>query len=260
MAGKRIAALAVVGVLALGAPAAQAGMAVFDEAALAQAIAQLKEMKAQLAAEFEQLAALKEQLSFLNEITGFVNDVSNAIGEIININLPIPNILQMAAQINSDMRCLMPDGLAWGISFSDLNLASICESSSKYRDALFVNDKDLTSQAFVKSEDAWRKVEERRTALLEDTAVRGLAQGDVQLQQASQINKAADQLQDNLAAAATVQDRLHIAAQAQILQARAIASQNQMLAQQLRLQSIAEIKRGLPPSKVKDITGVEDEE
>lgn len=261
MARKRLTiALAVAGLLVLGVPAAQAAMAVFDSAAVAKAIEQLKELKAQLATEMEQLAELKQQVSFLNEITGFVNDLSDSVGDIISISLPIPNILQMAAQINSDMRCLMPDGMSWGIELSDLNLASICETSSKYRDALFVNDDELSSEAFVKSEEAWAKINERRTALLEDTAVRALAQGDVQLQQASEINEAADQLQDDLAGAKTVQDRLHVTAQAQILHARAMASQNQILAQQLRLMAIAEIKKGLPPSKVKEITGEEDEE
>ena len=166
----------------------------------------------------------------------------------------------MAAQIKSDMACLMPDGVQWGIEFTEINLASICETSAKYRDALFVNDDELTSEAFVKSEEAWRKVEQRRDALLEDTAVRALAQGDVQMSQAGEINDAADQLQQDLASATTVQDRMHIVAQAQILQGRAVASQNQILAQMLRLQAVAEIKKGLSPTKVKEIAGMEDEE
>ncbi|MBN2752325.1 MAG: hypothetical protein JXQ84_06420, partial [Rhodospirillaceae bacterium] len=77
---------------------------------------------------------------------------------------------------------------------------------------------------------------------------------------ASDISKSADQLQEDLNSAATLQQRTHITAQAQILQARAMASQSQMMAQSLKLQAIAEIKKGLSPKKVKDTTGVEDEE
>jgi hypothetical protein len=252
--------MALAGALVLAAPpTASAAMAVFDGTLVGKAIEQIKEAKAQLAAAFEQISVLKEQLSFLSDITGFINDVSDAIGEITTISLPIPNILQASAQLKSDLKCLTPDGPGWGIKFTDLNLASICETSSKYRDALFVNEKDLKGQPFAKSEEAWGKVEQRRDALLEDTAVRGLAQGDIQIQQADKLNKAADDLQAELAKAQTLQQREHIAAQAQILQVQAMASQNQMMAQQLKLLSIAEIKKGLPPNKVKDTTGVEDD-
>ena len=169
-------AVALAGALILAAPpTASAAMAVFDGTLVGKAIEQLKEAKEQLAVQLEQLSKLKEQLSFLSDMTKFINSVSDAIGEIATIELPIPNILQASSQIKADLRCLTPDGPGWGIKFSDLNLSSICETSSKYRDALFVNQKDLEGQPFSKSEAAWAKVGQRRDALLEDTAVRGLA-------------------------------------------------------------------------------------
>lgn len=260
MVRQRMTAVALAGALILAAPpTASAAMAVFDGTLVGKAIEQLKEAKEQLAVQLEQLSKLKEQLSFLSDMTKFINSVSDAIGEIATISLPIPNILQASSQLKSDLRCLTPDGPGWGIKFTDLNLGSICETSSKYRDALFVNQKDLEGEPFSKSEAAWAKVGQRRDALLEDTAVRGLAQGDIQIQQADKLNKAADQLQEDLAKAETLQQREHIIAQAQILQVQAMASQSQMMAQSLKLQSIAEIKKGLSPKKVKDTTGVEDE-
>ena len=254
-------AVALAGALILAAPpTASAAMAVFDGTLVGKAIEQLKEAKEQLAVQLEQLSKLKEQLSFLSDMTKFINSVSDAIGEIATIELPIPNILQASSQIKADLRCLTPDGPGWGIKFSDLNLSSICETSSKYRDALFVNQKDLEGQPFSKSEAAWAKVGQRRDALLEDTAVRGLAQGDIQIQQADKLNKAADDLQAQLKKAKTLQERENIIAQIQLLQVQATISQNQMMAQSLKLQSIAEIKKGLSPKKVKDTTGVEDEQ
>lgn len=256
MAGKHLmAAVLVAAGLVVAIPTARGNMAVIDGTMVGKAIEQIKEMKASLATQMEQLAKLKEQISFLNDISSFVNDVSNAIGAITNITLPIPNIQKMAAQIKSDMRCLMPDGVGWGIKFEDLNLASICETSARYRDALFVDQAKLISVPFNEQEAARRLASANRSALLADTAVRALAQGDVQLKQADEMNKAADGLQSNLANAQTVQDRLHVQAQAAILQARGQAAQNQMLAQMLKLQAAAEIKAGLPAEQVETITG-----
>jgi hypothetical protein len=239
---------------------ANAAMAVFDGTLVGKAIEQIKEAKAQLAAALEQISVLKEQLSFLTDITGFINDVSDAIGEIATIDIPLPDIMQAAAQIKSDIRCLTPDGPGWGIKFSDLNLASICETSSKYREALFIDQDKLKGQAFAKSEAAWARVEERRDALLEDTAVRAIAQSDIQIKQTERLSKTADQLQAQLKRAKTLQERQHIMDELQLLQVRATISQNQMMAQQLKLLSIAEIKKGLPPNKVAATTGVVDEE
>lgn len=242
--------------LVLAVPAAQAAMAVLDSTMVAKAVEQIKEAKAQLAAELEQLTKLKEQLAFLNDISQFMNKVSDAIGAVTHITLPIPNIEKMAAQIKSDARCLMPDGAGWGITTTDLNLASICESSSKYRDALFVGQSKLKDLPFNEQAAARRIAAARRSALLADTSVRALAQGDVQIEQAAQLNTAADTLQSDLGNAETVQDRLHLAVQAQILQARATASQNQILAQMLRLQAAGQIVAGLPA----DATADSDEE
>ncbi len=248
MARTRLTAVvAVAGVLTLAAPPmANAAMAVFDGTLIGKAIEQLNAAKQQLATQLEALKTLKDQLSFITDITKFVGDVSKAIGSVTHITLPIPNILAMSAQIKADARCLMPSGDLWGLTIKDLNLASICDTSSKYRSALFTNQKDLENMPFNEREFQKRVISARRSALLEDSAVRGLGLADVQMNQATQLNQAADQLQGDLDAASTVQDREHIAAQAQILQANAMAQQTQILAQMLKIQSAAEIKKGLP--------------
>lgn len=232
---------------------------VFDSIQNSNVVKTLKEAKEQVKAALEQINLLKDQLNFLNDITSFINDVSQAIGEIATIEIPIPNLLQASSQLKSDFKCLMPDGPGWGIKFADLNLSSICETSSKYREELFVNQDKLKGAAFSESEAAWAKVVEKREALLEDTTVRALAQADVQMKKTEDLGKTADDLQKELAKAKTLQQRQHITAQIQLLQTQAIIAQNQMMAQQLKLSSIAEIKKGLPPNKVQAATGVVDE-
>jgi len=241
----------VVAISLVAVPLARAEYPTIDMTAIKALGEQLKELKASLAAELQQLAQLKESVMFLNDISKFVNEVSSAIGEITHITLPIPNILKMKAQIKSDIRCLMPDGMGWGIKFTDLNLASICETSGKYRDALFVNQDKLANLPFNEQKALRHAAAAHRSALLADTSVRSLAQADVQLQQAEKLPDAADDLQANLGEAKTLQDRLHVQAQTEILQTRAMASQNQLLAQMLKLQAAGQIKAGLPLDDLK---------
>jgi len=233
---------------------------VFDSVQNSNVVKALKEAKDQLKAALEQIKLLKDQLSFLNDISKFMNEVSDAIGEIATIDIPLPDLVQAAAQIRSDIRCLMPDGTGWGIKFSDLNLASICETSYRYKEVLFVNQKDLEGQPIEVRIEAIKTVNKRRDALLADTAVRGIAQADIQINKSEKLAKTADELQKQLKKADTVQKREHIAAQIQLLQAQAAINQNQMMAQQLKLLSIAEIKKGLPADKVADTTGVTEED
>ncbi|MBC7953629.1 MAG: hypothetical protein H7Z12_17660 [Rhodospirillaceae bacterium] len=239
--------------LGLTAPyAAQAAMAVLDGTMVGKAIEQLKQMKDEYAAELAQLQTLKEQLSFLTDITKFVNETSEAIGALTHISLPIPRIDKFASQIKSDMRCLMPDGAGWGIKFEDMNLGSICDLASSYKSSLFVDAKQLNKMGFNEQAQARHVAESNRNAFFQDTVVRALAQSDVQMKQADELNKAADDLQSNLNNAATVQDRLHVQAQAQILQARAQASQSQTLAQLLKVTSAGQAAAGLSLDAVKE--------
>lgn len=233
---------------------------VFDSVQNSNVVKALKEAKEQLKAALEQIKLLKDQLSFLNDISKFMNEMSEAIGEIATIDIPLPDLVQAAAQIRSDIRCLMPDGTAWGIKFSDLNLASICETSYRYKEALFVNQKDLEGQPIEVRIEAIKKVNQRRDALLADTAVRGMAQADIQINKSEKLAKTAEELQKQLKKADTLQKREHITAQIQLLQTQAAINQNQMMAQQLKLLSIAEIKKGLPADKVADTTGVTEED
>ncbi|EPY00237.1 hypothetical protein, partial [Magnetospirillum fulvum] len=120
--------------------------------------------------------------------------------------------------------------------------------------ALFLSRDRLKKLSFTEQEAAGREVSTRRSALLADTSTRSLAQADVQMKQAEELNSTADSLQSALGNAETVQDRLHVIAQTEIAQTRAMAAQTQLLAQMLKLQSAVAIKAGLAPDSVGEIT------
>jgi hypothetical protein len=244
--------LPVVGILM--ASAAYAEYPTIDMTAIKELGKQLQELKKQYQAELDQLQELKQSVSFLNDISGFMSDVKAATGAVGSLSLPIPNLEKMTAQTKSNLACLMPPtSLKWGIKAEDINLGSICETSNKYRQALFVDEKALEGQTFARQEQLREKAENNRTALLEDTSSRGLAHADVALKQADELNSSADQLQSDLKAAKTLQEREHVNAQIAIAKLRGQAQQNQILSHMLKLQSVMAVSLGLPSDKVKEI-------
>lgn len=232
-----------------------ADMPTIDAGAIAKAQEQLAELKKQITNQLKQLDELKQQVSFLNDINKLSNDISDAIGKVSHIALPIPNLEKMGAQTKGNLRCLLPDGVTakWGIKTEDINLGSICETSDKYRSALFA-DPAAKGTTFSQQEAQRVKVMANRTALLEDVSSRSLAQADVQIKQADELNASADSLQSDLKAASTAQDRAHVNAQIAIAQVRGQAQQNQILAQLLKLQGAVAVMSGLPADKVAEIT------
>ncbi len=228
---------------ALTIPRAAADMPTIDLTAVHQLMDELNTLN-------QQLQTSLQSLNVLQSVSGFVGDVRNTLGSVTHLTLPIPNLRNMATQIRGDMQCLMPSGVGWGIKLEDINLGSICDTASQYRGALFVDTLKTAAQglsggtSFKALDQARQTVEARRNALMSDTVVRSLAQSDVQQQQATNLNNAADDLQSSLDGAQTVQDRLHVLAQIQITQVRAQAAQNQILAQALREEAARDLATG----------------
>lgn len=244
--------LAVVGIMAAG--AAYAEYPTIDMTAIRELGKQLQELKKQYQAELDQLQELKQSVAFLDDITGFMSEVRDATGLIGAISLPITTLESMSAQAKGNLSCLIPDtSMKWGMKFEDLNLGSICETSSRYRAALFADDKALEGLTFAEQEAHRDQAVNNRTALLEDTSSRALAHADVALKQSDELTRSADQLQSDLKAAKTLQDREHVNAQIGVAQLRGQAQQNQILAQMLKLQSALAVSLGLPVNKVKEI-------
>lgn len=243
----KLAILSAVG-MSIATPAL-AEWAVFDGTMIGKAVAQLQELKTQTAEQLEQLGQLKQSVSFLNDITTFANQTSSTLGQVASFSLPIGNLSTLAAQTKSDLQCLIPDGGGWGIKITDLNLGSVCDTSSVYQSALFTSAKGLLGHTSAEQNSQRLLVQTHRTALLGDTATRSLAKADIQINQADTANKAADDLQTNLGAAQTVQDRLQVIAQIDIALLRGQAQQTQLLAQLLKLQG-ALAAAGLPADQV----------
>jgi hypothetical protein len=240
---------------ALVAPyAAQAAMAVIDGTAIGKAIEQLNELKKQYATEIEQLGQLKEHSTFLTGIVKSTSDTSDSIGKVGKIKVPTINLEKIAAQTKGNFRCLLPKTEKWGIKTEDINLGSICDTASKYRAALFADPDDMKGQTFATRDAKRVEVANNRTALLEDTTSRSLAQADVQIKQADELNSAADSLQTDLDNTETAQDRAHVEAQVSVARLRAEAQQAQTLAQMLKLQAAMAAMAGLPPDKIAEIT------
>ncbi|MCA1908958.1 MAG: hypothetical protein LDL39_11415 [Magnetospirillum sp.] len=245
--------LAVVGIMVAG--AAYAEYPTIDMTAIKELGKQLQEMKKQYQAELDQLQELKQSVAFLDDISGFMDEVKKATGAVGAISLPIPNLEKITAQTKSNMRCLMPDtSMKWGIKTEDLNLGSICETSDKYRKALFADPEQMKGMTFAEQERLRIKSRLNRGALLEDAATRGLAQTDVMLKQADELNNSADQLQSDLKGAKDLQNREHVQAQIAVAQLRGQAAQLQVLAQLLKVNSALAIAVGVPADKVAEIT------
>jgi hypothetical protein len=234
--------------LVLAAGAAYANYPVIDQAAIAKITEQIKQMSKDFANQIDQLSQLKASVGFLNE-------VSSAIGKAANITIPITSSENMASQLRSNLRCLMPKGSSWGIDTDELDFGSICNGTNTYRKAFFISDEPTEGSSGGKLTfeelDARRKeVDRRREAYLADTTMRSMAMSDVQLKQAEETNKAAQELKSAADAAVTEQDRLAVLLNIQITQLRSQAQQTELLAQMLKLQTAMAMNAGLTKEKI----------
>ena len=178
-------------------------------------------------------------LDSLNFIKQFENTIQSAMGAASIISLPITNLQSMESQLQNNLACLIPSTSMPG--FKDINFGSVCNVTGAYRDALFM-DKILPAIQNGSSKltvaQGQTKIAQQRQALLADTAVRGLALADtMQNKEVQNLTNSAADLQSSLNAAQTVQDRLQVLDQIGLLQVRATADQNQMMALLLKLES-----------------------
>jgi len=251
-------ALLLAGGVLLAATAARAEYPVIDVSALGK----FSQMLQQAAKDFENQF---DQLQQLRATVGFLNQMQASIGRAGNITLPISSSANMASQLRSNMRCLMPKGLSWGIDTDDLDFGSICNSRQTYGKAFFINDdpddsswgaggsgSGTGSLGFDQLMARRQEVERRRQAFLADTTMRSMAMSDVQLKQAEETTKASDQLQSAADAAVTEQDRLAVLLNIQITQLRSQAQQTALMAQMLKLQTAMALNAGLSKEEIRN--------
>lgn len=228
---------------------AWAAMAVIDSAAIAKL--------------GDQLTKLQQQIEVMTGIKDRVQQQIDAVGRMGQISLPSINISKLASQIKRDAQCLKPDlsKLMPGVSFDDVSMGSICDTAPVYEQTLWIDpDKINAMPNWQDRERARHVVERRREAVLKDSVTKGMAMADQWIAQSEDENRATEELASAAAAAKTTQDRQQVTAQGQVLIARALAKQNQILAQQLRVQSAFAAAAGVPIESYttpKDKTGKE---
>ena len=218
---------------------------VIDASALEKATQQLSEMKKQL----EELQAFNDKLQAQ----------LNAIGEAGQITVPLFNMAKVGSQLRQDAQCLIPDlsKLMPSVSFEDINFGSICEAAAAYRQTLWVDPTTKRSLRYSERQKLREELEQRRENILVDITSKALAQGDIAADTALQLNEAADEHERNVQATKQSNERLNLIPQGQVMIARGLAQQNQILATMLKLQAAFIMKAGVP---VDSIVVEEDEE
>lgn len=228
--------LLVIASLIVGVPGtALAAMAVIDQAAIAKLV--------------DQISKLQQQFEELMKITALGKDTVAALGKMGQISIPMLNAARISSQLNRDLQCLIPDmsKLMPGVKFDDASFGSICNASKAYEDNLWIDPDKL------KAMPTWQErrrvvdvIERRRERVLADAAAKGMGQGDVAAKQVEKTNKAADELEASAKAATNSNERLAVIAEGQAVMVRAMAQQNQILAQLLKVHSAYVMKAGVP--------------
>ncbi|MBF0250851.1 MAG: hypothetical protein HQL35_09520, partial [Alphaproteobacteria bacterium] len=199
---------------------AWAAMAVIDTAAIAKLT--------------DQLNKAVEQIKQLTDVNKKLQDQIDAVGKAGQIVLPNFNSTRIASQIKQDLECLKPDlsKLMPLIEFEDVNWNSVCQAGTAYRQTLWLDpDKPIKAGNFDDLNKQAKAVKNRRERVLSQATESGLALADIAAKDVEKTLHAADELESQVKAAKD--ERAHIAtiAQGQVLLARSMAQQNQILAQ-----------------------------
>ncbi len=230
---------------------AQAQMAVIDTAAIGKWSEQINAMT-------DQTEISTEQLSGINDISLSAKDTVDAIGKAGSITLPFANMVKLGSQLRRDAMCLLPnlEDLMPDLSFEDLSWNGICQSADLYRQSLFLDEDDGTAdgdappQSSAEIRAARNAIQDRRQALYQDSVLKGLSGGDIGVKSSEELLDASDELESSAGGATTQNERLAVIARGQVLTVQALAQQNQILAQMLKLQAMVALESGLSLQQV----------
>jgi hypothetical protein len=215
-------------------PPALASMAVIDTTAVGKLT--------------DQLSKMQQQIEMLTGINTTLQDQIDAIGKMGQITLPTLNAAKIGSRLRQDLQCLKPDfsKLMPNVNFEDLRWNSICQGSAAYKDTLFINPEDLVKlPSWEEQEKVLQTINDRRRRILEEATSNGLAHSDIATKDVEHLNKAADDLANSVSAATTQNDRLAAIAEGQVIMARAMGQQNQILATMLKVQSAFALQAGV---------------
>ncbi len=208
-----------------------ATMAVFDGAAIAKLT--------------DQLSKLQQQISAIVDVKNKVQEQIDAIGKLGQITLPSLNLDKLGGTIIRDLQCLKPDfsKLMPSIDLKDIKINSICGGSALYRDALWVDpDKVVKITTWQDRQVLLDGVHERRERLFTDTIAKALAHSDVAARDVEQTNDVANEVESSLRSSVNSRTSLQAIGQGQVAIIRALAKQNQLLSQLLKVQATYALK------------------
>lgn len=210
-----------------------AAMAVVDAKAIAEAKKQITELK-------KQLAEAKKHTEYLERQV-------DAIGDFGKISIPNLNGSKLASQLQKNATCLLPDlsRLMPDVDLEDVNFGTICAAGDAYRSNLWISPKALQKLPISKQIENLRKVRERRENVLVDAASKGMGQADMAQKEAADLNQAASEIVSAADQAEDTNTRLAVIAEGQAVLIRAQAQTNQLLAQQLKVQSAFAMAAGV---------------
>lgn len=213
--------------LCLGLPVAfaMAAQPVFDSQGAANAAKQINEMK--------------KQLEVLQEANQALTDQLTSLGAGTTIEFPFLDPATLKNQITRGVQCLLPDleSLMPNVEFDSINIGDLCQRADVYRQTLVVDPAGFEGKSPSQREVIRSQVRSRREAVFEDSVLKGLAAGDSGAEESQKLNEAADRLSREADSAENMNERLAVIAKGQVLQIRATAQNNQLLAQLLKQQS-----------------------
>ncbi len=187
----------------------------------------------------------EEALGKLGEIRKQAQEVSDTLGEAATITLKVANFTKMGHRLRKDVFCLLPSKPDYGINFEDWVQGSLCDLAEEFRKKMVMSEEDTEGMEDYELNAIRRDIRSRRERLLADTTTRGAAQAISAQQEAKDIDAASNEMMLSLKAAKTVQERLTLLTQAQILNNQIAAAQLKVQAQQLAVMSAFAMKAGL---------------
>lgn len=212
-----------------------AAMATFDAAAVAEAK--------------KHLTAMEEQFQVLNEQKKALEDTAKTIGRLGKVVLPYTNLKKLKSQLKNDAQCLLPDlgDLMPSLEFEDIEF-SICNQGELYLNVLWTTPEILKELDFEQQGTVKNKILQRRENLLVDTVSNALAQSDSTQKNVDDLNTTADQIERNTGDSEELKQLIASMNQGQAALLRALAQQNQILSQILRVNATTALNLGVPLS------------
>ncbi|MDR3326117.1 MAG: hypothetical protein LBS66_02245 [Rhodospirillaceae bacterium] len=199
----------------------------FDPTQAGHALEQITEAQ-------KQFKIMTDNFRVLNELKAASSKVHEIIGMNQKIVVPILSLKGIIEQAKADRSCLLPSIGKFGFGFKEFN-TSVCTLNNQYHSAFFYNPSQHKGESLHEQNKSRDRIARRRDKFFNDTATRSLAIADKEIKATSEIQTTTDQLQDGLDKAETMQDRVQVIGQVGIVQLRILATQNQLLAQLLKV-------------------------